>query len=285
MKTSWRPIPALKITDADIIILFLSANWVRFSSEVQDPWYLAHRKVEPAIYADEASSPIACKIQQQFCYPDLSGASRCERFAGMYDDSAAFEYKERQKATYVWTSTVMSQLHDVYNIASVLGASALASKFQMMGSIQGPIPDNQWQIDLEYMHNITLANLQSAAVTIARGPSNPTLLKYVSPPSDSESRNLCRNQVSSGIRNLTCPYTYTSDPYNTESLLPQLFQLFLLLARIHSFARHRHHSTLVYPRAPRALASTPLASLRSPRLLRAPRMDHQRNIAATEARA
>lgn len=178
------------------MILFLSANYVNFGAPVDDPWYSAHRELSNVIYADQASSPLACNIQQQFCYPALSGEAQCEPFSGMYDDSGAYQFEERQKPSYIWTATLMSQLHDIYNIASVLRASALASKFYMQAGIIGPLPDNQWQIDLEYMHNITLANLQSAAVSIAKGPSNPNLLQYVNPPTDSASKKLCKNQVS-----------------------------------------------------------------------------------------
>ncbi|KAB2568801.1 hypothetical protein DBV05_g12525, partial [Lasiodiplodia theobromae] len=193
-KTSWLPIPQLRNNASDTVILFLSANYVNFGAPVDDPWYSAHRELSNVIYADQASSPLACKIQQQFCYPALSGEAQCEPFSGMYDDSGAYQFEERQKPSYIWTATLMSQLHDIYNIASVLRTSALASKFYMQADIIGPLPDNQWQIDLEYMHNITLANLQSAAVSIAKGPSNPNLLQYVNPPTDSASKKLCKNQ-------------------------------------------------------------------------------------------
>ncbi|KAL1623516.1 hypothetical protein SLS54_004506 [Diplodia seriata] len=62
--------------------------------------------------------------------------------------------------------------------------------------VQGPLPDNQWQIELEHWHNISMAYFQESVISLATGPSRPGALRYLIPPNGTEQQNLCKNQAS-----------------------------------------------------------------------------------------
>lgn len=65
-----------------------------------------------------------------------------------------------------------------------------------MDNLQGALPANQWQLDVEYWHNIALAALQGLRVDSAAGPGNSGMLKYFwNKPHNDDEKYLCRNQV------------------------------------------------------------------------------------------
>ncbi|OJD30954.1 cytochrome p450 protein [Diplodia corticola] len=224
--SDWDPIPALRYLDADVMVFFLSANWMLFNAEVNDPWYSAHRKIGdanngvgqnqddsiPVIVADEAASPLACKVQQQLCNPSSSsgggdGNPRCSRMMGLYEPVGTsigdLGLNGRQKGALLkHISALLKQGCDhLFEAVGVLGPAALMSKFAADARFQGPLPDDQWQLDVEYWHNTSLAFLQAYAVEAAKGPSDPRIDKFVVPTDDDDDDDddaawnaLCRSQ-------------------------------------------------------------------------------------------
>ena len=74
------------------------------------------------------------------------------------------------------------------------GAS-LKSRYSLVSGFSGPLPDDQWQQDVEGWHHSTLAAMQGSAVDAATGPANPAMRQFWVPPANSEQQYLCRNQV------------------------------------------------------------------------------------------
>jgi hypothetical protein len=70
----------------------------------------------------------------------------------------------------------------------------LLSRLESVGASTA-LPDNQWQIDVEYWHSIVLAALQSIAVQSAADPFDPDWFQHLRGPSSPEARYLCQNQV------------------------------------------------------------------------------------------
>jgi hypothetical protein len=76
-----------------------------------------------------------------------------------------------------------------------LGAASLSSKYSLVSGIQGPLPDNQWQQDVEHWHSATLVAMQGSAVDAASGPSKPEMRSFWVPPANDQERSICGNQV------------------------------------------------------------------------------------------
>ena len=207
--SSFEPIGNLFRTtkDSDLLLLWLSANDIIFTSEVNDDWYAAHRFYwntsnsdfdgeDPPIYqSDEPASALGCKLQYEACGP--GSTSNCSVSGGILDlqnptipaDSEAYS-----TITYV-----TNDFADMGNVVTSLMASSLTARRGLNQGYQGPLPDNQWQFEVGFLHNIGLVSLQSL-VNSAIGPDDPNILQYFWQAPDSFQREkFCQNQVPTTI--------------------------------------------------------------------------------------
>lgn len=215
------PIDALSRPDADTILVFLSGNGIQFFNRTGDPWYRATVKGAKAYYfendtvqlyrPEEASSPLGCVQQYQFCNPSLPADNRCGPLASWYDSllgsSALFNLTQEELLSADFPthktgsrfSWLFMQLRDatanIHNVISSLGGRALASQQYLAYGIMGEIPDNQWQLDVSQWFSIYLSSIQAGVVNGALGPSNPVLSPYRVLPPNEYVRELCNNQV------------------------------------------------------------------------------------------
>ncbi|KAF4543485.1 Cytochrome p450 protein [Lasiodiplodia theobromae] len=119
------PVDGLRRIDADVSLIFLSANAIMFTGEVNDPLYSAHQPLP-----------------------------------GM-----------RTPGTGNETITL----------------------YTLNQGIQAKLPDNQWQLDVEHWHDISMASLQSGVVNAATGPSDPSILEVWQSPQNAEEHKVCHN--------------------------------------------------------------------------------------------
>lgn len=199
------PIEGLTPTDNDLDLYFLSANGVKYSTEVNDPWYGAHRYFTrthmvstpgtvPAYVADEAASVLGCTSQIQLCDLGQPSDRRCTQLASNADtfqSNILLGQRALNMSNWFTRSAYMPR-----SVVGNLRVSSLTSRNTMFGSSQASLPDNQWQIDVEYWHNIALASLQRSVVTSAAGPQDANLpTKFWRGPHSEQERYFCRNQV------------------------------------------------------------------------------------------
>lgn len=190
--------------DSDLMVAFLSANNILYNQEVNDPWYAAHEvpyrqeRIVPGYedvtgyYSDEPASAIACKMQVQTC--DLS-ANTCSPLGGINDLSTGISSERSETASWIWGGNY-DDTTELLDVLEVLGSSSLTSKESLEGGYQGPLPDTQWQRDVEYWHNTLLAFYQTATLYNAIGPGDPGMLEYFwKRPETRDQKHLCKNQV------------------------------------------------------------------------------------------
>lgn len=85
----WSPIPALNHSNADITLLFLSANSIEYATPVDNPIFAAHTKStnvdNGTVYtSDEHVTVQGCIDQHEFCLPDktsVQGLPFCTELA------------------------------------------------------------------------------------------------------------------------------------------------------------------------------------------------------------
>ncbi|KAL9619578.1 MAG: hypothetical protein Q9160_005854 [Pyrenula sp. 1 TL-2023] len=212
--SNFYPINELFDGDGDVGLIFLSANDIIYPQVVNDPWYSAHQEItQDAAFgpnastylADEPTSVLGCKMQYQMC--DLQ-SEKCSQLKGLQDTNSILPLpstKMNETMSWVWgfNPTLM-------DVLSTLKVSSLTSRFSLEESVGGPLPDYQWQLDVENWHNIILASFQDLAVTFARGPEDADILKYFwERPETEVQKYLCKNQASELIIHVTSSATFS----------------------------------------------------------------------------
>ena len=89
--------------------------------------------------------------------------------------------------------------NELDGFVQTLGAASLSSKYNLVSGVQGPLPDNQWQLDVEHWHAATLVAMQGSAVDAAMGPSSEAMGKFWVGPENEVERKGCANQVRNTI--------------------------------------------------------------------------------------
>ncbi|KAF4543286.1 Cytochrome p450 protein [Lasiodiplodia theobromae] len=208
----FNPIPNLVRTDSDVLLFFLSAGSIFFTKPTSDDWYRATRLVDVArraeasndtsenptidIFAqDEAASPMACVSQEQYCNPNLPEGSRCgplsSRLDSWYSSYPVLfpEQAMQDRVKWFWDATLT-----VDNAVAYLGSQSLMSRNSLSGGAQGPLPDNQWHLDVQHWFETRLAYMQAYMVDLATGPSDVSLQQYVVKPNSTGEQSICHNQ-------------------------------------------------------------------------------------------
>ncbi|KAI0552680.1 hypothetical protein F4679DRAFT_533495 [Xylaria curta] len=207
--TLFEPIPELTVTDADLKLLFLAGNGIYFTNITNDPWYKATTPgpISHPLVANESSaiqvyrqdnpgSPMGCAHRSQYCRAGPSGESVCTDLTGeldlyysvlsVFDDEQAFNRVN-------WFQTMVDAswwLEDIVGRGDV----NLAAQYRVRSGVQGPLPDDQWQLEVQYWFSIMLASMQRTFVDTATGPSDVNLKQYRVPPANADEQNLCVNQ-------------------------------------------------------------------------------------------
>jgi hypothetical protein len=208
----WTPIPALRLTDADVHLAFLGAPEIHFSNPIDDPWFSAHtsasglhdknsKDVLDAYVQDEPLSVMACTQQFQYCNPSMPENERCEPLRGLIDPRRserlhAIFPDESQFAAIKWANFIWTG--NFYTISATLGfigASALRARNSLSYGFSGPLPSNQWQLEAEHWVKAELASLQDVFVEAASGMPEAVKAFRVEPSvNETVARGMCQNQ-------------------------------------------------------------------------------------------
>ena len=215
------PSPDIFQPDGDLHILFLEGNGVRFRESTSDDWYRGNIKSDTSNYftPEEAASPVACMEQYQFCRGDertcgpfgglvdaVLGAAPL--FGAILDPSVLFnpspgkifrvsgdspESNKPAKLFMAFAGTIRLS-SSLLSMIGVLGARVLASQSTLVLGVQGPLPVNQWQLDVTQWWATWLSSLQIGFVNFAKEPDDRNLAKYRVAPEEFRDA-ICDNQV------------------------------------------------------------------------------------------
>ncbi|KAF2183496.1 hypothetical protein K469DRAFT_689964 [Zopfia rhizophila CBS 207.26] len=207
--TEFTPIPQLMRDDADTSLFFLSAQGIGFVESVDDLWFAAHEKwlvpissteekASKQLYlTDEPASTMGCTTQLQFCNPNLPKDKRCEPLRGVNANANRIEglWSEKQLTRIAWAAQTMRQGFFIpNNFAAFIGTSVLSARYNLAMGVNGPLPPNQWELEVEHLVGASLASLQSAFVESANGPLREILKQFQVHPKDNEAMSMCTNQ-------------------------------------------------------------------------------------------
>lgn len=220
--STFKPLAGLSRPDSEIMLLFFSANAVIFPEGTNDPLYSAH--VDTGMdfqytytspnntpldgtlrfyFADIPASTAACAEQMQVCNPNAEiPDERCTPLGPFADflwqvaPPRKFWRTTRQYdifQSFKWN--LIGDRTQITNLVDLLGVYSLRSRSSLRMGMSAKIPDNQWQLDIESMHDDTLSILQGNIFDIAAGPSDPSVMKWLSKNESEGFKYMCGNQV------------------------------------------------------------------------------------------
>ena len=193
----WNPIPELQNEKADISIIFVAANSVRFSEQCDDPVFGAHyidNATAPRYATDEYVVPIACSEAYQICNPNND---KCTSFVGSMQLTNAtkslgldvVQVSETARLAYAAMLTSV-QVQTYTRMSGALRAEETTGTLTQM-----PLPANQWQIEASSWFDTGLARLQHELESYATGPTNVVPGSRILKPSDQVSNIMCQAQM------------------------------------------------------------------------------------------
>lgn len=181
-------------TDADVSLVILAQNSVVYIEPVDDPFFAAHvdfngifqSRNATYYFADTYFHILACAEQYQYCNPnshDTDGQAHCTELSS----SVAIQ---RQASTInlspfaLLTAGLVDTLLPLANIFGSIGgsgAAALRASDIIFHQVSGPLPNNQWIIEVSAWFETALARIQHGVVEFATGPpdafaSDPVLV-------------------------------------------------------------------------------------------------------------
>lgn len=216
------PIPSLFDPNGDTTLAFLSSNGIQYLDKASDPWYRATmpgdrvytQNISEGIVVyqpEEAASTVGCVRQYQFCNPSLP-SNKCGPLVSWGDvqvesaplfgittedwDNGVYPTESNTMGSrYLWLTQVIGHGQaSIPNVVMHLGQDALTSLKYFNSGIMGPLPTNQWQLDVRYWWATFLASIQAAVVNTAYGPTDPALTPYKVLPFNSHAQDMCNSQ-------------------------------------------------------------------------------------------
>jgi hypothetical protein len=204
---AWIPAPQFNRTDADVSLYFLAFNTIHFSSSVDDPWFSAHLKFQETVNSDSETlnvtwynadflvTALGCADQHQYCNPNTGNCTPLSGWVIVDNAQQNLGFNDYQSQTY---DLIANPAQDYPPYASVAyqGSSALIVLETVFQGIQGPLPNNQWTIEVSSWFATSLASLQRYPVDIASGPSDidTSAGGLITLADDAIEESLCNNQ-------------------------------------------------------------------------------------------
>ena len=173
------PIPALWGNNSGVTCIFLSMNGVLFLEPCDDPWYAATTFIDAAkigidiiipsqasanttggyYVRDEPARVLGCTEQYQYCNPvfksNKSGkpGKSCTPLAGWYQAGAAsfalWQSDEQRNFFNTSLNKIIGQSSSLDDIVKSANIASLKAREKLASGLQDPLPDDQWQSEVE----------------------------------------------------------------------------------------------------------------------------------------
>jgi hypothetical protein len=200
--SSFQPIDDFTRTDADVQMLFI-INSVWYTGPIHDPLFESlTERIEyvpgpTTVYSSNRTlSALACADQYQFCAGGVCTATGAF-YQARNETIQKLKLTKMQMATFemIWRVLRLSRMTW---FGDLLSTDFLLAK-QRLWSLSSQLEENQWQIEVENIHNLTLASTQRMIVEHASPPQievRPTvkLSNFVTTPTTPEGKILCAAQ-------------------------------------------------------------------------------------------
>ena len=176
-----KPIAELNLSDADVTLMFLAPNSVKYMSPVSDPLYKATIPTNWTLHDGENFttysqdfwvSVLACADRFQFRNPANGISTSLTNSLAIDGEIDSLRLTELQSAIWFSLYYTIGSSEMFYSVNS-RGASSLRASETVGGPdfVSPGLPDNQWQIEAADFFSISLAKLQQKIIGYATGPT------------------------------------------------------------------------------------------------------------------
>ncbi|KAF2837290.1 hypothetical protein M501DRAFT_197728 [Patellaria atrata CBS 101060] len=208
-ESDFAPIRDFQTDDSDVTLMSL-LNYVRYNGRVDDPWFRADQEFANANLGvpssgtswlpSHISSVLGCTEQYQFCNAKRS-CTQLTGFHGIDPETVnGLELNEAQKDTFKLIMHVAYYMR-LQILVFFLRSQALVAQQYLWGHnfVSSALDQNQWHIEVENFHNMSLAALQRGIVDHASPPilqirPGVESTDYIVKPESDGERNHCGNQ-------------------------------------------------------------------------------------------
>lgn len=207
---TWRPIPELLVPDVDLSVIFLAGNDIPFITPVDDPWFSAGHNISgnmttvlggfEVYFSDDPARALACTHRYQFCNPSTgpNGTTNCTSLRGIFEvveASSQLFQRQKHKAKFLWSATAILYMASGFpEYINLMRSGSLLARDSLASPLQGALPINQWELEVEHWFKFTLADLQRAILDEAIGPVQSFARQFHASPTSAEERAVCSNQ-------------------------------------------------------------------------------------------
>ncbi|KAL9624424.1 MAG: hypothetical protein Q9160_001387 [Pyrenula sp. 1 TL-2023] len=203
------PIAELQSNIQDFMIVFVSANDIRYLEPVDDDLFSAHEPgfplntantglnstPVPTFISDKPATVLGCAIQHQFCNPSTN---ECSALTNLDEASKEAESlwsgPSQAQILHSWYSMHSGLGHELRNVLESLGSNALLAREALSSGMHGTLPPDQWQQEVLHWHDISMARMQRAVIEMATGPFDASMDKFVEKLPDAAAKQFCQNQ-------------------------------------------------------------------------------------------
>ena len=201
------PILGLQQKSADLILSFLSFSG-NYLEPIDDPWFSAHLQhqinntkypyIDTQYARDSPISTMGCTEQFQWCNPSKD---MCTPWLGgdlsQMVESFNSSLTPNQNATFnrmAWATTSASFYSIIGGLGQTTGRSLLAFDKTAGGrtTLSLKLPNNQWQLEVNYWHSIAMAQLQRGIAQWGTGQVAADT-RYLLPPQLDQDIWFCQN--------------------------------------------------------------------------------------------
>ena len=175
-------IPELQLQQLRVVLYFLVPSGVAYVNSTNDPWFSATTGTGLGRYRpDEPATVLGCASSLKFCNPKLPAAEGCielwstgeKEFVRMFPDA---QDRLALRPLFIrLTQYSASGIHSLYmskgvpNLLARETLEVLSPRRPYQAVQTKPFPSDQWQKEIEYVSQATLAAMQHSLVDYARG--------------------------------------------------------------------------------------------------------------------
>ncbi|PVH97708.1 hypothetical protein DM02DRAFT_673935 [Periconia macrospinosa] len=212
-RTTFTPIQALDQSDGRLSILFMDAPETYHLNKVEDPWIYATKELNftpsapnpeknaSLFISDDVPQAIGCTTQVYVCNPQLFENQRCLSIFSVIDDNEVSEIWPKTEDRMAVLGAAGAPL-GFFSMAlepelfySTPGVPSTLAGLTLFGAVQADyLPADQWQKEMEYHFQVTLASIQNSMIDVMTGKAPWTPLGSESCKNEDNCRKICGYQ-------------------------------------------------------------------------------------------
>lgn len=168
---------------------------------------MSNNSTQNVYFPEEPASPLACVEKYQFCNAGKECGPLSGKIPTLVESASLFNVTTFEMineivpedpigSRFTWYYLVLfTMATEIDTILQNLGPKALLSQQSLLGGLMGPLPDDQWQLDVTHWWATRLAGIQAAFVDTAHDTGNAALDKFRFRPYNSYMQDMCNNQI------------------------------------------------------------------------------------------